>query len=181
MSKMFFAESTGGFYDLTLHGDKIPRDAVEITADEHAALLDGQSNGKRIVADVGGRPVLSDPPPLTSNQLRKIVLAKINEACESGISALQDGYPPGEVLSWSKQETEARAWVVNNDASTPLLDSLSAARSIDKADLVGRIIDKADAFALFSGALIGKRQALEDALNALPADATVEQIAAITW
>lgn len=40
----------------------IPVDAIEITAEEHAALLDGQSAGKRIVAGADGRPELADPP-----------------------------------------------------------------------------------------------------------------------
>jgi len=39
---------------------KIPTDAVEITDVEHAALLDAQSTGKRIQADVNGKPVALD-------------------------------------------------------------------------------------------------------------------------
>lgn len=66
---MFFAKSTGGFYDPAIHGDNIPADAVEITADEHQALIEGQANGKRIVADSNGRPVLADPPPPTTEQI----------------------------------------------------------------------------------------------------------------
>ena len=62
---MFYSKQTGGFYDTAIHGDNIPADAVEITDEEHQALLAGQSNGKRIVADAAGRPVLADPPALT--------------------------------------------------------------------------------------------------------------------
>lgn len=40
----------------------IPSDAIEITDEEHAALLDGQSAGKLIVAGADGRPELADPP-----------------------------------------------------------------------------------------------------------------------
>ena len=47
---MFYLKSTGGFYDAEIHGDAIPADAVEITRDEHAALLAGQSTGQRIEA-----------------------------------------------------------------------------------------------------------------------------------
>lgn len=59
---MFYSKSTGGFYDTAIHGDNIPADAVEITNDLHAALLEGQSQGKIIVADENGFPVLADPP-----------------------------------------------------------------------------------------------------------------------
>jgi len=66
---MNYAKSTGGFYDTTIHGDNIPADAVEITDGEHQVLLEGQSQGKLIVADAAGRPVLQDPPPPTAEQI----------------------------------------------------------------------------------------------------------------
>lgn len=59
---MFYSKQTGGFYSRGIHGDNIPDDAVEITADEHAALIEGQSQGKLIQADANGFPVLADPP-----------------------------------------------------------------------------------------------------------------------
>ena len=60
---MFYAKSTGGFYAREIHGDNIPGDAVEITEAEHAALIEGQSQGKCIVADANGHPILQDPAP----------------------------------------------------------------------------------------------------------------------
>ena len=66
---MFYSKSTGGFYDTAIHGDNIPADAVEITVEEHQALLEGQSMGKRIVADKNGKPILKDPPPPTAEQI----------------------------------------------------------------------------------------------------------------
>lgn len=71
---MFYSKSTGGFYVAEIHGDNIPPDAVEITTDEHAALLAGQSAGKLIRADADGRPVAVDPQPLPPNQ---IIMAQI--------------------------------------------------------------------------------------------------------
>jgi hypothetical protein len=67
---MFYAKSTSGFYDAEIHGDNIPNDAVEITPEQHAALLNGQSNGKQIVGDENGQPILIDQPPATYAQLR---------------------------------------------------------------------------------------------------------------
>lgn len=66
---MFFSKSTCGFYARDIHGANIPADAVEITTDEHAALLAGQSAGKIISADASGAPVLQDPPPPTTEQI----------------------------------------------------------------------------------------------------------------
>lgn len=65
----FYSKSTGGFYTREIHGDNIPADAVEITEAEHAVLIEGQSQGKRIVADDAGRPYLADPAPLSDAEL----------------------------------------------------------------------------------------------------------------
>ncbi len=66
---MRYAKSTGGFYAYEIHGSNIPADAVEITQEQHLALIDGQSHGKLIQADANGRPVLVDPPPPTPEQI----------------------------------------------------------------------------------------------------------------
>ena len=66
---MFYSKSTGGFYASEIHGDNIPADAVEITNEEHRELIEGQSQGKRIVADANGFPVLADPPAPTQAQI----------------------------------------------------------------------------------------------------------------
>lgn len=66
---MFYSKETGGFYDRAIHGDNIPSDAQEITADEHSALIEGQSQGKRILADDNGRPYLADPAPPSDAEL----------------------------------------------------------------------------------------------------------------
>lgn len=73
---MFYSKQTGGFYDSNIHGDNIPADAVEITSEQHAALLQGQSEGKVIAADASGRPVLADPPAPTPEQLATQIRAE---------------------------------------------------------------------------------------------------------
>lgn len=57
---MFFSASTGGFYSREIHGDNMPADVVEITAEQHVALIEGQALGKEIVPDKKGYPVLKN-------------------------------------------------------------------------------------------------------------------------
>ncbi|KSL06275.1 phage tail assembly chaperone [Pseudomonas aeruginosa] len=64
----FFGADPVAFYDTAINTD-IPDDAVEITADEHAALLAAQARGKRIAAGKDGRPILLDPPAPTRDEL----------------------------------------------------------------------------------------------------------------
>jgi hypothetical protein len=68
MNIYFYSAQTGGFYNAEIHGESIPADVVEITEQEWKDLLDGQSNGKEIVADSRGYPVLQDPPPPTKEE-----------------------------------------------------------------------------------------------------------------
>lgn len=105
-------------------------------------------------------------------------LASISATCEAEIATISTGYPASEVLSWPKQEAEARAWTADNQAVTPLLDSLAAARGISKAELASRVIAKADLFAQLSGAIIGKRQGLEDQIDAISDGLTAEELEA---
>lgn len=73
---MLYSKSTNGFYAREIHGDNIPADSVEITADLHVAMLEGQANGKRITADANGFPVLTDQPTPTTEELASLVRAK---------------------------------------------------------------------------------------------------------
>lgn len=65
---MFYAKSTGGFYDEEIHGDAIPEDAVEITREYHKELFEGQSSGKVISSDDKGFPILIAPAQPTPEQ-----------------------------------------------------------------------------------------------------------------
>ena len=75
---IFYSATTGGFYDTDIH-TSAPDDAVEITVEQHQALLAGQSEGKRIMADLQGRPVLRDPPAPTNEQ----IIASMTAAVQS--------------------------------------------------------------------------------------------------
>ena len=80
---MFYAQSTGGFYDTAIHGDNMPDDAVEISTEQHAALLQGQSEGKVIAADENGYPILQDPPTPTTDQMANTARAERDRRIES--------------------------------------------------------------------------------------------------
>lgn len=69
---MFYSASNKGFYDRSIHGSNIPADAIEITAEQHAALLEGQASGQCIDCDGNGLPCLCDPPaPSTETLLER--------------------------------------------------------------------------------------------------------------
>ena len=147
----------------------------------HRARWDGSSFSVELIP-LEEPPVVTPPTPVvtppTLDEVKAAKLAEINAACDAEIGALKATYPDTEVLTWDKQEQEARALVLDATATTPLIDSIASARGLDRVELANLIIDKADPFAVASGASIGKRQKLEDQINAAT---TVEQVAVIVW
>lgn len=55
-----YSKSTRGMYIGAIHKN-LPADAVPVTEQEYAALLKGQEEGKEIVPDEHGKPVLHQP------------------------------------------------------------------------------------------------------------------------
>lgn len=93
-------------------------------------------------------------------------LARINQGYTIAMQVVVNGYPMSEIDSWSKQESEARAYTADPvNAVTPLLSAMASARGITIAELASRVILKADLFAASAGAIIGKRQKLEDQIG----------------
>ena len=111
---------------------------------------------------------------LANTKSRK--LAEINAACDAALAALTADYPESELLTFDKQEAEARALLADPEAATPFLTPLAAARGLETEELARKVIAKADAFTTASGHVIGLRQKDEDRLKAAQ---SVEDVAAI--
>lgn len=60
---IYYSPEQQGFYLDGIH-DEIPEDAIEITEEEHARLLQGQADGQRIIPGEDGYPELADNLPL---------------------------------------------------------------------------------------------------------------------
>jgi hypothetical protein len=82
---MLASKSTCGFYDPFFH-TSIPDDVVEISAETHAELLAGESQGKVITWGDDGYPELMDAPPPSSAQV-----AAIERVWRDGQLAATDG------------------------------------------------------------------------------------------
>ena len=105
-------------------------------------------------------------------------LAQINSACDLALAALTSTYPPGELQSWPQQVQEAAAFLLDPPGPTLLLSAIAEVRGLTVADLAARVQAKAEGYAAYSGAIIGKRQAAEDLLDNAE---SLEEVAAIVW
>jgi len=122
----------------------------------------------------GGAP---DPQHTESERVDMAISSKkseIRSKFDEAIALVTAGANPNEVQSWSIQEKEAR----NPTLPTPMIDALALSRGIDRVELIGRIIAKADAYAAYVGTQLGKLQKLEDQLAAAT---TISDMEAIQW
>ena len=64
----YFNSDDMAFYSSELYSE-IPSKAVSLSDEQYIALLNGQSQGKQIIADKTGNPVLIDPQPSAAHVL----------------------------------------------------------------------------------------------------------------
>lgn len=174
----FYDITAKGFFLEGLHND-IPRTAIKLTDAQYNALINGQSQGKQIVADKTGQPVLVDQQPSVAHVLnldtlqwvippakQTALLAERKTQLLNVIANKTDnfkaqylvGYSQAEIDSFYRQEREAR-----NELPTMLLTEIFEGRddlnSIN--ELKKKVIEKADLFAIIMGKLFAIKQGFE--------------------
>lgn len=105
---------------------------------------------------------------------KEIKTKETNALCEEALKVITDQYSEAEMKTWDIQEAEARS----ADPEPPFLVGLSAASGKSVADLKAKIIQNADAFKTISAQQIGRRQAMEAAIEAAT---TIEELKAVTF
>lgn len=146
------------------------------------------------ITELGAEPpteALDEAPPEPIADVSRKAVARVNAGYTQALASILDQYPDAETLSFDKQEREAREWQAWHDAdgnngqgsepATPYLDAMLAERPIGKAELVGRIIIKADAFVAAHGNATGRRQRLEDDIKAARQAEDRAALEAIDW
>ena len=160
----------GDFYSISVHkmfdrdgkfGYFPPDGAIKMKCEQPTAYYRAEPDGTW-AADTG--------------RAKDTKLLEINAAYDVATSSLVSSYPATELLTFDKQEKEARAYTADPSTSTPFLSGLAKARGITLDDLVGRVIAKSEAFASAVATLTGQRQRYEDMLGVAT---TAEEIEAI--
>lgn len=128
---MLFSPSTMGFYHPDIHGDAVPADCVEISAELHAELIGGQSEGNVIGVRPDGMPCLVPPLPPTAEQVRDMVA----RAVDAQLDALAQSWRYRNYISARAYKddpnprfaAEAEALINYGSACWTILDDLEAA------------------------------------------------------
>ena len=177
----------GGFFDDS-YGGFVPEGAVEISQDKYIELLNGQAQGKQIIVNKTGHPVLIEPQPSAAHELnldtltweispekqtalfaqrKEGLLNKLADKADQLKNGLLSGYPQTEIESFYRQEKEALAWQADHNTPTPMLSQIARVRGVPLDVLIEKVIEKSSQFAVAIGIIIGQRQAFEDRLVAL--------------
>ena len=183
----YFNPDDMAFYSDELYSN-IPSQAVPLSDEQYIALLNGQSQGKQIIADKTGKPVLIDPQPSAAHvlnfdtltweispekqtalfaQQKESLLNKLADKADQLKNSLLAGYPQTEIESFYRQEKEALAWQADHNPPTPMLSQIARVRGVPLDLLIEKVIEKSAQFAVVIGIIIGQRQAFEDRLLAL--------------
>lgn len=192
----FYDVLTKGFFLEGLHSE-IPHTAIKLTDIQYKALIDGQTQGKQIIADKTGNLVLIAPQPSAAHELnldtltweispekqtalfaqqKEGLLNKLADKADQLKNSLLAGYPQTEIESFYRQEKEALAWQADHNTPTPMLSQIARVRGVPLDMLISKVIEKSAQFAVAIGIIIGQRQAFEDRLLALK---TPEELTAL--
>lgn len=176
-----------GFYD-DANGGFVPESAVEISQEKYLKLLNGQAQGKQIISNKRGEPVLIELQPSAAHELnpdtltweispekltallterKNAVLLRLAAKADELKTGLLAGYPQTEIESFYRQEKEALAWQADHNTPTPMLSQIARVRGVPLEVLIRKVIEKSAQFAVAIGIIIGQRQAFEDRLMAV--------------
>lgn len=182
---MFYSATTGGFYDTAIHGDNIPPDAVEITVDEHASLIDGQSSGKRIVPDGNGHPILVNPESLmTLGQVQFIKISGIYDAYQAAISQPVSFTTSGGVSKSFQADANSQDVLTKTTQGYGMAGSVPAGFFWVAADNTRVPFTLDDLKGLYAAMLAqgwDAFQHLQDQKSAINKATTVAQVEAVVW
>lgn len=165
---------------------ELPQDAivrlyrVPVDYRDSGYFVSVQASGQAqdLPACAGGDAKLLATLALPASEAAQLKAAKaerlqvINAEADKMLAQLSADCPEREVLSWDQQLLEAQ----DEKSERTLLKAMAAARGIELEDLVGRVLMKAELYAVASGAILGARQGLEDALELAETMADLEAV-----
>lgn len=160
-------------------------------------VADSEEMGEYLFSD--GRVVLSAdvPPPsrdyilkngewvLPENYTEMILsaakkqkLKDLNDSAQAFIDTNSGAnlVPDFEFASWSIQASEAKAWQLDKNASTPVLDGIAAARGIPADTLKAAALRKMLAYEQLAAHVAGQRQALQSKIEAAKKQSDLDKI-----
>ena len=100
-----------------------------------------------------------DSRPL--EELRRVTLMAINASIDQAMQPMTNLYPRADIDSWAEQSSEVRAWLNDQNASTPLIDAITGPLDATaKQAFCDSVLARVAAFNAAIGAAIAWRRAM---------------------
>ena len=105
-------------------------------------------------------------------------LKQLNIAAQNYIDRATgvDKLPEFEIQTWATQAAEAKAWQLDRNAPTPVLDSIATARGIPADTLKAAALRKTLAYEQLAAHVAGQRQALQSKIEAAKKQSDLDKI-----
>lgn len=119
------------------------------------------------------------PEPILAEdfaEAKRLLLLRVSNNCENCMTFITSQYPQIEMGSWPEQLHEAKSFIADSTAKTPMLSCIANERELSVAELAGRVITKANQFSILTGTAVGRRQVKEDQIIATT---TLDELEAI--
>jgi hypothetical protein len=175
---MFYSRSTGGFYNLAIHGDTIPADKIEIDADLYQSLMGSLAQGARIEIGADGLPIAVYPAPPTAEE--ELAAAKAAGSAEmlawitGFLGQFTAGVPDDEVKSWPRKAEAARAYLAGQPAPMILVEAEITGEN--RTILSQTIAAKASAYEAIISTTTGLRRKTEAGIAAATSPDQVQAV-----
>lgn len=98
-------------------------------------------------------------------RVRESKLVELKKASKRALESVVSPYSDLERETWGKQESQARAYLADNEVETVFLDNCAATAGISKEDLVDRIMAKVNAYEIATGIIQGQTTKIRDQIK----------------
>ena len=102
--------------------------------------------------------IILDKSELDFLRRNDVYIAGLEATIQAEIKNIVKGYPQFEIDTFATQESEANAYIKDNEAPTPFIDNICLNRGIDKGIMVAKILANAEALKLATAPIIGQYQ-----------------------
>ncbi len=102
--------------------------------------------------------IILDKSELEYLRRNDVYITGLEATIQAEIKNIVKDYPQFEIDTFATQESEANAYMKDNEAPTPFIDNLCLNRGIEKSVMVAKVLANAEALKLATAPIIGHYQ-----------------------
>ena len=115
------------------------------------------------------KPIADEILEKTLERIKGEKLEQVRKEADKAAEPFLAEFSTPEKMTFDMQMQEVLNYQANAKAATPILDALAAGRGIPREELIQKALAKVTQLQMLSGAIVGKQQGYEDAINGIVA------------